>query len=74
MPKTAYAWCFSHGLLHAFPADADPWCTGHWVSLSNQSEEAALKKKAAYYGGAAFLEDLPYETKLEVLEIGDTRD
>lgn len=74
MPKTTYAWCFSHGLLHTFPAASDPWCTGKWVPFSARSEEEALEGKAMSYGEAVFFDDLAYDQKLEVLEIGDTRD
>lgn len=30
-----YAWCFSHGCLHAF--DGKPWCTATLAPLSASS-------------------------------------
>lgn len=74
MSKTTYAWCFSHGQLHTFPADTDPWCTAQWVPFSARSEEEALEGKVMSYGDAIFLDDLPYDKKLEVLEIRNTWD
>lgn len=69
-PKQGYAWCFSHGTLHTF--DAEPWCTADWVPFSARSEEEALEGKAAAYGDVKFFDDLPYDKKLEVLEIRKT--
>lgn len=74
MPKTTYAWCFSHGLLHTFPAGTDPWCTGNWVPFSARSEAEALEGKTMSYGDAVFFDDLTGDQKLEVLGIRDTWD
>ena len=64
-----YAWCFSHGTLHQFARDTEPWCTANWVPFTASTKEVALASKAAAYGDVVFLEDLPYDQKVEVLEI-----
>lgn len=74
MPKTIYAWCFSHGLLHTFPGGTDPWCLAHWVPFSVRSETEAMEAKVAAFGDAVFFDDLPHDLKLEVLEICNTWD
>lgn len=62
-----YAWCFSHGTIHAF-AD-DPWCTAQWVRLEGDTEENALADKQARFGEARFLDHLPLEQQAQVCGI-----
>lgn len=72
MPKPTYAWCFDHGVLHKFDPDAAPWCTANWVGFNARSEKEALEAKVMAYGDVLFFDDLPYDKKLEVLEIRET--
>jgi hypothetical protein len=72
MPTVTFAWCFSHGRLHKFAPDVEPWCTGNWVAFVARSEEEAMEAKVASYGEAVSFDDLPYDKKLEVLDIRNT--
>ena len=65
--KTVYAWCFSHGTLHQFAGPEGPWCTADWVWLSGFTIDQALAAKQAAYGDAQFLDQLPAETQLAVI-------
>jgi len=67
-----YAWCFDHGTLHRFHADEKPWCSAAWVSFAAPTEELALDAKHAAYGDAVFLDQLPLDKQLEVIEIRET--
>jgi len=68
---TVYAWCFSHGQLHAFTAN--PWCTATWVRVNGSTEEEAVTDKEARFGDARFLHELSGEQQLEVIEIAEQR-
>jgi len=75
MPSTGpsrYAWCCDHGVLHTFPHGADPWCSAAWVPFAAATAEEAAEAKQAAYGDALFLDALPSEKQLEVLEIRAT--
>lgn len=72
MPRVVYVWCFDHGMPHTF--ETTLWCTGNWVPFSARSEEEVAEAKALSYGDARFFDDLPYDKKLEVLEIRNTWD
>ncbi|MGW2657009.1 hypothetical protein ACWC1D_25545 [Streptomyces sp. NPDC001478] len=61
MRITRYAWCFSHGMLHAFPEGETPWCTGLWVAFTATTNAEALASKHAAYCDAQFLDELPVE-------------
>lgn len=67
-PSTDFAWCFSHGLLHHFQRGADPWCTAFWVPLDADTEEGAMAVKSDLYGQAQFIDGLPLEQQLEIME------
>lgn len=67
--ETIYAWCFDHGTLHTFGADAIPWCTAAWVPFAAASKESALEAKTAAYGDAVFFDQLTSDRQLEVVEI-----
>jgi len=73
MDRLTHAWCFSHGRMHTFDADETPWCTASWVAFAVTGELQALEAKQAAYGGARFLNELPVEKQLEVMEIGEAR-
>ncbi|MFD9564401.1 hypothetical protein [Streptomyces sp. NPDC059994] len=60
-----YAWCFSHGRLHRF--DDEPWCTASWARLDGATEGDALTDKAARYGDAQFLDQLPGEQQFDLI-------
>lgn len=47
-----YAWCFSHGRMHAFTVLGGAWCTADWIPLNGSTEETALADKTARYGDA----------------------
>lgn len=70
--RTVFAWCFDHGTLHTFPADAEPWCTAAWVPFVAGTRELALESKRAAYGDAVFFDQLTSEQKLEVVQIRGT--
>ncbi|MGA4864144.1 hypothetical protein ACPB9J_16005 [Streptomyces lavendulocolor] len=67
-----YAWCFDHGTLHRFPG-GNAWCTATWIPFTAATEEAALEAKQAAWGDARFLDDLPVEQQLDVLETAAAR-
>ncbi|MCX5137613.1 hypothetical protein OOK06_36710 [Streptomyces sp. NBC_00340] len=71
--QPTFAWCFSHGTMHRFQPDTDPWCTANWVAFTATAEDTALKAKTHAYGNARFLHELPVEQQLEVIEIGEAR-
>lgn len=73
MRTAHYAWCFSHGALHAFPVGHTPWCTAVWVAFTAAHEAEALAAKHAAYGDAQFLHDLPADKQIEVIETADAR-
>ena len=50
------------------------WCTATWVPFIAASEEQAIEAKRAAYGDARFLDDLPVEKRVEVIEIRETWD
>lgn len=68
-----YAWCFSHGVLHRFPAGDTPWCTATWVAFTATTKAEALAAKHAAYGDAQFLNDLPADKQIEVIETAEAR-
>lgn len=70
-PSTFFAWCFSHGRMHHF--DGEPWCTASWVGFTAATEQAALEAKQHAYGDAEFLDQLPVDKQIEVIEIGEGR-
>jgi hypothetical protein len=69
---TWYAWCFSHGRLHHFtPSSEYPdgaWCTAHWSRLNGTSEDEALADKSARYGDTQFLDALPLDVQVAVID------
>jgi hypothetical protein len=67
----AYAWCFSHGVLHHF--EGTPWCTATWVGFTTTNEADALAAKRHAYGDARFLHELPTEQQLDVIEIRESQ-
>jgi hypothetical protein len=68
LSSTTYAWCFDHGTLHRLLAPEKPWCTAAWVPLHATSEEEAMEAKQHAYGDARFLDELPRDKQLEVIE------
>lgn len=70
--KGPYAWCFSHGVLHHFPASSTPWCSATWAWLAGESSEDALAAKTARFGEARFLDALPPTDQLALLGAGQT--
>lgn len=73
MTTPTYAWCFSHGTMHRFQPGTEPWCTASWVAFTATTQEAATEAKLHAYGDARFLDELPAEKQLEIIEIGDAR-
>ncbi|NED75375.1 hypothetical protein G3I51_24230 [Streptomyces sp. SID9944] len=71
--RTTYAWCFDHGTTHQFRAGDEPWCTAAWVAFTATTAEDAEQAKKAAYGDARFLDQLPADKQLEVIEIGEAR-
>lgn len=72
--KTAhYARCFSHGTLHTFPVGDTPWCAATWIAFTAATRTDALAAKRAAYGEAQFLDGLPVEKQIEVIETADAR-
>lgn len=67
---TRYAWCFSHGRLHTFSTDRNPWCTATWTWLHGDTETTATANKTAKYGDAQFLHQLPQEQQINVMHNG----
>ena len=63
-----FAWCFSHGRLHRFPAPTEPWCTAHWAPLSGSTEAEACADKERRYGSAMFIDGLPGEQQLALID------
>lgn len=66
-----YAWCFSHGRLHTFhpgPDDDGAWCTAEWSRLNGNNAQAALADKQTRYGDAQFLNELPLDVQMAVIE------
>lgn len=70
-----FAWCFSHGTMHHFPAGEEPWCTASWVWLAGLTREQAEASKQAAYGDARFLHELPAREQLAIIngQIPDRR-
>ncbi|ARX81567.1 hypothetical protein SMD44_00965 [Streptomyces alboflavus] len=66
-----YAWCFSHGLLHRFADGPEPWCTATWTWIDGATEDEAQAAKKQRFGNARFLDELPGEQQLELLDISD---
>lgn len=66
---TRYAWCFDHGIRHAFDPEA-PWCTACWVWLDGNTEDAATADKASRFGEARFLHELPDPQRLAIIRDG----
>lgn len=67
MSATTYAWCFSHGRMHAFGRDG-AWCTAEWIDLGAGSESEAERKKKDRFGDARFIDELPLEGQVAVME------
>lgn len=65
--STLYAWCFDHGGIHRFAGE--PWCAARWAPLAGNTEDEALADKAARFGDAFFIDQLPIEQQLAL--IGD---
>lgn len=63
-----FAWCWSHGAMHKFPAGQEPWCTAQWTWLDGPDEPAALADKEQRYGDARFLHQLPGDVQLTVID------
>lgn len=63
-----WAWCFSHGRIHRFTPDQDPWCTATWTWLDGATEADALTYKTATYGDSQFLHQLPAEQQLQLIQ------
>ncbi|MFE6000337.1 hypothetical protein ACFQ6C_26310 [Streptomyces sp. NPDC056454] len=72
--KLIFAWCFSHGRLHLFTSEAEPWCTATWVILVGADRDDALADKQQRFGDAAFLHQLPGTDQLAIIEEGRQRD
>ncbi|GAA4824302.1 hypothetical protein [Streptomyces ziwulingensis] len=76
MRQIRFAWCFDHGTMHHFPVGPngdEPWCTAAWVAFTATTADEAADAKHAAYGDARFLDDLPTDKLLEVIEIGEAR-
>jgi len=73
MRKTAYAWCFDHGVMHRFHVGDEPWCTARWVAFTATTAEEAHAAKTEAYGDAYFLDQLPADKQLEVIETSQAR-
>ncbi|KQX27544.1 hypothetical protein ASD97_24910 [Streptomyces sp. Root63] len=73
MRTAHYAWCFSHGATHTFPTGTAPWCTGLWIAFTATTEAETLASKCAHYGEAQYLDELPVEKQIEVIETTDAR-
>ncbi|MGW5711566.1 hypothetical protein [Streptomyces olivaceus] len=73
MRQTRFAWCFDHGIMHRFHIGDEPWCTARWVAFTAATAEEAQAAKAEVYGDAHFLDQLPAEKQLEVIEVGQAR-
>lgn len=71
--QPAFAWCFSHGTMHRFQPDVEPWCTASWIGFTATTEATALEAKQHAYGEARFLHELPVQQQLEVIETGEIR-
>lgn len=68
-PQAAsYAWCFSHGRMHAFGSGSTPWCTATWMRVHGDTPEAALAAKQERWGEARFVHDLPPSQQMEVYQ------
>ncbi|MFJ8313300.1 MULTISPECIES: hypothetical protein [unclassified Streptomyces] len=65
---TTYAFCFDQGDLHVFRGE-EPWCTAAWVTLSGSTRDEALEDKRSRFGKARFVDDLPLEQQVEVLQL-----
>lgn len=63
-----YAYCFSHGRMHFFRAAEEPWCTATWVWLDALTDEAAEAEKTKRYGDAQFIDQLPLDQHVAVIE------
>lgn len=63
-----FAWCFSHGALHTFPAATQPWCTAVWVPLPGANRDEALLAKKERYGDAEFVDQLPADQQQAQLD------
>jgi len=68
----SFAWCFSHGRMHFFAEDQEPWCTATWVPLAAGSEDKALAEKQRRYGDAQFLDQLPLEQQVAIINQQET--
>lgn len=68
------AWCFDHGRLRVFAADA-PWCTARWVWLDGGNDALAMQDKRLRYGEAQFLHQLTDAQQLAIIrECADRRE
>jgi hypothetical protein len=71
--KMRFAWCFDHGTMHRFPEGDEPWCTAAWIAFTATTQEEADAAKQAAYGDVQYLDELPGEQQLEIIEIGEAR-
>lgn len=65
-PTPNYAWCFSHGRMHTFWPDREPWCTALWVRVAGITEDEAEAAKRERFGDARFMHDLPVEEQVVI--------
>ncbi|MFJ4902827.1 hypothetical protein [Streptomyces sp. NPDC088727] len=66
-PKVIFAWCFSHGRLHIFTTEAEPWCTALWTSLAGADRDEALRDKQERFGDAVFEGQLSQEQRVRLI-------
>jgi hypothetical protein len=71
--KIRFAWCFDHGTMHHFPEGDEPWCSAAWVAFTATTETDAVEAKQAAYGDVQYLDELPGEQQLEIIEITEAR-
>ncbi|MEV7675158.1 hypothetical protein [Streptomyces sp. NPDC088752] len=58
--------------MHRYRTTDGPWCTAHWVELEATTTTEALDDKERKYKHARFLDELPGEQQMEIIDA--TRD
>ena len=61
----SYAWCFDHGRLHHFTNGA--WCTAAWTPLAGTTKAQAMADKTTRYGDAIYIDQLPLEQQVKLV-------
>jgi hypothetical protein len=68
MSTPIQAWCFSHGRMHTFDSLNGAWCTASWVDLGTRYAAVAEQRKRDHFGDARFMDELPLEAQVAVIE------